>query len=391
MATHISSTPVVLDRWSVMYAAMLATLFLCALFLFLFAGPLYARVHAWRYNICLILISSIFAVGLSDVILRSLDLFGMSYYRISNRYERNMLPDPDLIYTHTPNSTEIYGNAEVHINSLGMRDREVLDKKPDEYRILFLGDSVTFGWGVAEDQIFVRRLESILTKQMGRPVHTFNSGVGSYNTETEWELLKRHGEKLDPDLVVLMYVPNDITIRAQEPFDPSAEWRPPVLVGWVLSESWIYSAITHIGRFGRASTSDTQEAVLSSYGWELSDRAIRAIAQWCENRGIPFVTCLARMDDNPVSDAILSGLLKADTERSFPVFDTLPWFSTMDMRKITNSFVDRHPNADAHALYAEGIAASLKDAQIMGDYRYPGAKQFVANSLLRTMRTRDVL
>ena len=97
------------------------------------------------------------------------------------------------------------------------------------------------------------------------------------------------------------------------------------------------------------------------------------------------------MDDNPVSDAILSGLRKADTERSFPVFDTLPWFSTMDMRKITNSFVDRHPNADAHALYAEGIAASLKDAQIIGDYRYPGAKQFVANSLLRTMRTRDVL
>lgn len=367
MATHISSTPVVLYRWSVMYAAMLAALFLCALFLLLLAGPLYPRVHARRYNICLVLISTIFAVGLAEVILGSLDLFGMSYYRISNRYERNMLPDPDLIYTHTPNSADIYGDTEVHINSLGMRDREVLDKKPDEYRILFLGDSVTFGWGVAEDQIFVRRLESILTEQTGRPVHTLNSGIGSYNTETEWEFLKRHSEKLNPDLVVLMYVPNDITIKAQEPFDPSVEWRPPVLVGWVLSESWIYNAITHISRFGRASADDAQEAVLTTPGWELSDRALRAIAQWCENHGIPFVTYLARMDDNPVSDAILSGLRNAGTERAFPVFDTLPWFSTMDMRNITNSFIDRHPNADAHAVYAEGIAASLKDSQIIND------------------------
>jgi lysophospholipase L1-like esterase len=313
------------------------------------------------------MIATIISFGLAESVLRSLDLFGMSYYRVSQRYERNMLPDPDLVYKHTPNSTETYGYTEVDINSLGMRNREVLDKKPEEYRILFLGDSVTFGWGVAEDQIFVRRLEGILTEQMSRPVHTLNSGVGSYNTESEWEFLKRHGHKLDPNLVVLVYVPNDIAIKPRESIDPNAEWRPPVLVGWALSESWIYSAIMHFSRWGLAPATDVQKTVLATYGWELSDRALRAIAQWCEDRGIPFVTYLARMSKDPASDAILSGLRNAGTEMGFLIFDTQPWFSSRDIRKIMNSIVDTHPNADAHALYAAGIAATLKDAQIIED------------------------
>ena len=41
------------------------------------------------------------------------------------------------------------------INELGMRDRKLEKKRDGELRILLLGDSVTFGWGVA-DRVNVR-------------------------------------------------------------------------------------------------------------------------------------------------------------------------------------------------------------------------------------------
>ena len=59
-------------------------------------------------------------------------------------------------------------------NKLGLRDREVLPKKPGEFRICVVGDSFTFGLGVEEEQTFVRRTEQLLrhrSDQVGIPMN----------------------------------------------------------------------------------------------------------------------------------------------------------------------------------------------------------------------------
>src|SRR6186997_440324 len=63
-------------------------------------------------------------------------------------------PDPALYWKLKPNQncyTKI-GHQPVHINSHGTRGREFADKKsPNTVRILSLGDSRTFGWGLKEE------------------------------------------------------------------------------------------------------------------------------------------------------------------------------------------------------------------------------------------------
>src|SRR5712692_4422183 len=53
----------------------------------------------------------------------------------------------------------------VRINSVGMRDHEVaIPKPPCTFRVIGVGDSVMFGYGVRLEEIFLKRLEDQLNR-----------------------------------------------------------------------------------------------------------------------------------------------------------------------------------------------------------------------------------
>lgn len=91
----------------------------------------------------------------------------------------------------------------VNINSLGLRNPEIGEKTKD--RILILGDSVVWGFGVEDDETF-----PYLLNEMLYDYEVVNAGVSAYSTKQELDYLKRDGIKLNPDIVILgFYVGND--------------------------------------------------------------------------------------------------------------------------------------------------------------------------------------
>jgi len=74
-------------------------------------------------------------------------------------------------------------------------------------RVAVLGDSFTFGLGVANGETFVSRLNA--GSDDGR--HYLNLGVPGYSTDQELLLLKKTGNALKPDIVLLVvYLANDL-------------------------------------------------------------------------------------------------------------------------------------------------------------------------------------
>lgn len=62
----------------------------------------------------------------------------------------------DVIYQFIPDLDVRFMNVPAQTNSHGFRGRETTFEKPAAtYRILGLGDSVMFGWGVEQDQTFL--------------------------------------------------------------------------------------------------------------------------------------------------------------------------------------------------------------------------------------------
>jgi len=121
------------------------------------------------------------------------------------------LRDPELGWVMTPNQTSFTIGQVVTVNDMGFRSDEISGEKPDGgLRIICLGDSQTFGNGVAQPDVYPAQLEAILESRLESPVEVINTGVQAYDTLQEVRLLERHAGALNPDIVTLGFYINDI-------------------------------------------------------------------------------------------------------------------------------------------------------------------------------------
>lgn len=128
-------------------------------------------------------------------------------------------PDAGWLYDLTPGATGRHpgGEVEYTIAAHGFRDRErVPERKNGAYRIAILGDSVTFGYGVAQEEGFVARLEALFGRELpgegraARGVEVLNFGVSGYNPFNEAKLLDVILSTYRPDLVLVQFCINDL-------------------------------------------------------------------------------------------------------------------------------------------------------------------------------------
>ncbi len=98
----------------------------------------------------------------------------------------------------------------VHVNALGMRGAEASQAKPPgSQRVLVLGDSFAFGWGVEDAQTFPALLEA-RWRSAGRGIEVLDAAVPGYAADHAWILLRERGFALAPDLIVLASCHNDV-------------------------------------------------------------------------------------------------------------------------------------------------------------------------------------
>lgn len=101
-------------------------------------------------------------------------------------------------------------------NSQGWRDVEhALAKPPGHVRILFVGDSFTYGT-VALDALYTRRVEAKLHALGHGQVEVISIGVGGWGTDQELEAIRNEGLRYEPDLVIYQFCSND-TINLDPP------------------------------------------------------------------------------------------------------------------------------------------------------------------------------
>lgn len=126
-----------------------------------------------------------------------------------------MVADRELFWRLAPDSEQKdEGGAfrGVVSNARGIRDeRDIPFEKPEhELRVLFLGDSTTFGWGLREDETVAYLTEvGLRTRLPGVAVECLNAGVPGYTLYQGWRYLETEGLRYSPDLVVASFGFND--------------------------------------------------------------------------------------------------------------------------------------------------------------------------------------
>jgi lysophospholipase L1-like esterase len=103
------------------------------------------------------------------------------------------------------------GVQRVRHNALGMRGPEVTPKQSGERRVLFLGDSVTYGIGVQEEETFALQVASLLARTYGGQVTTGIAACPGFGIRDHVDLLRRAHDAFAPDLIVsCVFVENDL-------------------------------------------------------------------------------------------------------------------------------------------------------------------------------------
>jgi hypothetical protein len=178
-----------------------------------------------------------FALGLAlvEVAVRVLDL-GPVPEPVKIGASLKASEDPLLIFENWPGAVERieYRSArdaeprvvEMHVNAQGFRGPEVAQTKPaGTLRIACIGDSHTFGYGVADGETWPARLQELLRARF--PVHgleVLNCGVDAYDTLQEVRWMQRRVLAFDPDLVILQYYVNDTAVRDEGEPPPESDW-----------------------------------------------------------------------------------------------------------------------------------------------------------------------
>jgi hypothetical protein len=355
-----STFPEVFGRYSwPLLAAGLAGVLVSAVLVSARRTGLLHLAYAARGTIAAVTTSIVIALVLLEIAVRVFDPLGASYFEATRRYELDKVPDPLLVYRHPPLRTFEYQGVEVRFNELGLRDRPPRPRHAVKHRVLFLGDSVVFGWGVPEPETVSTRLERLLTEKAGGEVGVVNTGVGSYNTVVQERFLLNHGFDLQPDVVVLLYVTNDVQVHTP-PFDPwtrvSLAGKPPLTALDLLTrKSWLVRLFHHVRNGGRLGP---RLGGPGSEGWNASMQALRRIQQACDERGIPFVPIFFRWSEN-ADQRLLQDVSAA--LHPLTVYDTAPWFEGHTIDELVNSKIDSHPNGRAHGIMADSIDDILVD------------------------------
>jgi len=279
---------------------------------------------------------------------------------------------PGLTYEMVPLREGTFEGMQVRTNRLGMRGGDPGPQDPSLIRAAILGDSFTFGFGIAEEQTYPRRLERILDESPTGREHRFevlNLGVVGYTSRDEAVVLKRKALPLDPRLVIIGYVLNDPETDPRQSlhkyFDPPVWWRRfHVLRLLHLGWNWIDVHSLGGGDYIRYLHAPGREK------WKSVVAAFREIREAARERGARVMLVIFPMIPRdgwagyPYRDIHLQ---VAETVRAegFEVVDLLPVFSRYSPGELRLSPEDDHPGPLGHELAARAIAEAVFSSDLL--------------------------
>jgi lysophospholipase L1-like esterase len=314
-------------------------------------------------KIAIPLISLLLSLFLIELLTRVIfDRKGMHYGIEMWKYARLLKRKsaiPNMSHEHMPNGEAKLMGVAVKINSMGLRDKEYSIKKPFNcFRLLILGDSMTFGWGTPQDKTYPELLEKMLStikSDSTKQIEVINAGVGNYNTVQEVAHFKNRGIQFNPDMVILGFYLND------------AEVTPKPTEGFLKENSYLYVLSASVwDAFLRTVKikKNFEEYYLTLYsdqnpGWQECKKALHELIVICESEQIQLIIViipeLHQPNENYRFEKVHKFIRDIGKSNQVPVIDLLPEFQNSQPESLWVSPADPHPSILAHKIIANGI------------------------------------
>lgn len=265
------------------------------------------------------------------------------------------------------------GCVSVDTNSLGLRDLEFpAQKRPGEFRVLALGDSMTYGQGVRLDLTWPQVLEARLRRERTGPVEVINAGfaagpgVSSPDGYDRW--VAANGILFEPDVVVVGLCLNDVGPIGMLTYPVVVE--EPVLGGFSKMLDRTVQFVRQ--RQERARQRDLGALVTAETPeWRGTQRGLLALRDTLAARQVPLVVAVFPMMSQlePELYPCRGAHERVATfcrQAGIRCVDLLPAFLGRTDHELWVHPSDQHPNHVGHAILAEQIHDYLAAEGLLG-------------------------
>lgn len=340
-------------------------------------------------NAALLLVTLVLTASILEIAARFLFPAPLPWRYPQLRYR----PDPALVFAWEPNQRGFSADKEIVINERGLRGPVVpYERTPGKKRVLFLGDSIIFGFGVDDREVVAERVRSLLDGE-GVAVESVNTAIASYNTLQEVTYYEREGRRYDADVVVVGVCWNDINDKSDVGVDaegnlvdasmagaPPRDAASPVEFAFrnALKRSrLLYGTLERWRAYHAARAPDDHMTfrtdVLSGNmtprirdGWTQVEDGFRRLRRQVDEQGarllivaFPIPLALERAYPRSSYPARLASFAAAE---GIPFLDLTPTFEDAfhGHESLFIAFDGDHPNAAGHDLAARAIVQKLK-------------------------------
>jgi hypothetical protein len=291
--------------------------------------------------------------------------------------------DPQLGWAHRPNQQGRFTHPDfsvsVKINSRGLRDREHDLRPSDKKRMMILGDSFGWGFGVEQEDRFSEVLER---RQPDWEI--INASVSGYSTDQEYLFVKDRGLAYRPDIVLLLVHDSDFagndssvqygynkpyfcvsgdTLELRNSPVPTASFRQTI-ERFLMGNTYLWRRIYLAGAIAsnrvkagmdRNRSGDLSEQPEKRY--EVMAQLIRAINGVCRQAQSRFLVVSCPLDEK--KQFRIQTVCAAEGIPYLPLDDALA-----QSRQAITFPHDDHWNATGHRLAADALDAFLRRQEI---------------------------
>jgi hypothetical protein len=293
------------------------------------------------------LVGTLFAVLLVEVAVRIAHPFDKLEYIV----------DDELLWRLRP--------GQIGINALGFRGPELPadDGRP---RVLFLGDSITFGAWVGDAETY----SALVQRMAGDCVVSVNAGIPGWGVFQYETLLRRIGRELNAKVVVVDL--GDSPNVQRQPFATESERenylrlhrlmnaireysRLAIFIGRLLERLWMMLTARRV-----PTESSGQSRALAAFYAQLEANIQRlgAMRDLVASQGGALAVVVWPARDFPHNEAFLQAIRKWGSTTGVPIVDlTVPLAPLNEQQwRIPG---DRHPNELGHRIAAQGIFETI--------------------------------
>ncbi|MBF0587623.1 MAG: hypothetical protein HQL53_00695 [Magnetococcales bacterium] len=320
-------------------------------------------------NLLLMLVAVVICLLLGEIAARMSDYYPRVRtppYLFANHSKTGWVLNPGGVFRlRTLDGPVVY-----RINDRGNRGPRVPQK--GRYRIDVVGDSTTFGWGVNDDDTFVRIVEKRL-QASGRGLDVVNLGIPGFGTWQGFERLREYARRWgDPNLVIYAFSTNDpvdniagrkvvvngIRMGAHYRFKPLLS-----LVGHLYQRSTLVAMAADVweknsGNARQKAAKKVQLAGVSDVrdrkDFISTRRHVKRMIHWTKQRGIPMLVVIisGRVYNAPLKEVL--------AQEKVGVFE---FGALFDARGGMDRFVlksDSHWAPSGHRLAADALSDLLE-------------------------------